>query len=186
MRDIKVASRYAKSLLKIAIDENSLEELYKDMDSIKNVCDANRELVLILKSPIIKSDKKQAILDDVFAKNLTKMSNLFISLIIKKKRAGMLGDIASSFIDVYKNHKHIRTAQITSAIALTTAQKDAIVALLKDTSNNGSLELVEVVDPEIIGGLIVRVGDKQIDESIKRKLSNLEMEFDDNLYIAEF
>ena len=186
MRDIKVASRYANSLLKIAIDENSLEELYSDMEAVRKVCDENRELVLLLKSPIIKRDKKQAILNDVFGANLSKMSNLFISLIIKKKRAGLLGDIASAFNSAYKNYKQIRTAQITSAIALTQSQKDGIVAVLNDASKGDSLELVEVVDPSIIGGLIVRVGDKQIDESIKRKLKNLEMEFDNNLYIKEF
>lgn len=187
MRDIKVASRYANSLLKIAIDENSLEELYRDMQSITNVCAGSRELVLVLKSPIIKRDKKQAILDDIFGKDLSKMANLFIALIIKKKRAGLISDIAASFIDAYKRHKHISTAQITSAIPLSKTQKDNIVALLNDTKNkDASLELTEVIDPSIIGGLIVRIGDKQIDESIKRKLTNLEMEFDDNLYVKEF
>ena len=67
-------------------------------------------------------------------------------------------------------------------------QKENIVSLLNNTSINkeASLEIVEVVDQSIIGGLIVRVGDKQIDESIKRKLINLEMEFDENPYVKEF
>ena len=91
MRDIKVASRYANSLLKIAIQENSLEDLFADMQAIKQVCDGSRDLELVLKSPIIKSDKKQEILDAIFGKNLSKMSILFIALIIKKKRAGLMG-----------------------------------------------------------------------------------------------
>jgi F-type H+-transporting ATPase subunit delta len=188
MRDIKVASRYANSLLKIAIQENSLEDLFADMQAIKQVCDGSRDLELVLKSPIIKSDKKQEILDAIFGKNLSKMSILFIALIIKKKRAGLISDIAAAFVSAYKNHKHISIAKVTSAIPLSKAQKENIVSLLNNTSINkeASLEIVEVVDQSIIGGLIVRVGDKQIDESIKRKLINLEMEFDENPYVKEF
>jgi F-type H+-transporting ATPase subunit delta len=184
MRDIKVASRYAKSLLKIAIDENSLEDLHKDMQFVNNVCSQNKELVLLLKSPIVRTDKKSAILNEIFGKDISKVASSFISIILTKKREGILSDIAASFIDAYKIHKNIKTAQVTSAVALSKQQKDGVIAILKSTNNTESVDLTEIVDPAIIGGIILRVGDKQVDESIKRKLTNLEMEFDDNLYIS--
>ncbi len=185
MRDIKVASRYAKSLLKIAIDENSLEDLHKDMLLVNDVCTNNKELVLLLKSPIVKTDKKSAILNEIFGKKISKMASSFISIILTKKREGILGDIASAFIDTYKAHNNTKTAHVTSAVPLSKAQKDNVIAILKSTNNTKNVDLKEIVDPSIIGGLILRVGDKQVDESIKRKLTNLEMEFDDNLYISE-
>lgn len=186
MRDIKVASRYAKSLLLIAIEENSLEELHNDMQLVNDVCSNNNDLVLLLKSPTIKSDKKKAILDTLFTNQISKIAASFISIIITKKREGLLGDIAAAFVDTYKLHKNIKTAQVTSAIALTKEQKEKVIALLSSTNNSSAVDLNEVVDPTIIGGMILRVGDKQIDESIKRKLMNLEMEFDENPYVKEF
>lgn len=183
MRDIKVASRYAKSLLSIAIEQNALEELYKDMVSINKICSDNHDLSMLLKSPIVKGDKKEAILNEILT-GIHQVSSAFVSIIISKKREGILEDIAASFMELYKKHKNIKTVSVTSAIKLSKEQKDKIVALAN--KDNSTIELVEVVNPEILGGLILRVGDTQIDESIKRKLSNLEMEFDDNPYIKEF
>ncbi len=185
MRDIKVASRYAKSLLKIAIDENSLEDLHKDMVLVNDVCVNNKELTLLLQSPIIKADKKTAIMNEILGGKISTIANSFIAIIISKKREGILGDIAASFIETYKIHKNIKTAQVTSAIPLSAEQKAQVIALLKASNNTADVDLKEIVDPTIIGGMIVKVGDKQIDESIKRKLTNLEMEFDKNVYIYE-
>ncbi len=185
MRDIKVASRYAKSLLKIAIDENVLEELHNDMQLVNDVCSNNHDLILLLKSPIVKTDKKTTILDEVFGKQISQISSSFISIILAKKREGLLGDIASAFIDTYKTHKNITTATVTTALPLTVGQKSKITDLLKK-EGQGSVDLKEVVNTEIIGGMILRIGDKQVDESIKRKLTNLEMEFDENPYIKEY
>ena len=179
MGDIKVASRYAKSLIGIAIEQNSLEDVYGDMLSINTVCAECHDLVVMLKSPLVKLHKQEAILNEVFS-NTNTVTKAFI-----KKRAGMLVDIADAFINAYKVHKNIKTAQVTSAIALTADQKKKVIALLGKT-DNATIDLNEIVDPSIIGGMILRVGDRQIDESIKRKLSNLEMEFEGNRYVKEF
>jgi len=186
MRDIKVARRYAKSLLKIAIEENSLEALHNDMLLVHNVCENNNDLVLLLKSPIVKSDKKKNVVDAIFGTQLSKISKTFIELIITKKREGLLSDIASSFIDIYKIYKNIKSATVTSAQPLSKEQISSVSAILNASKESEGVDLVEIVDPSIIGGMILRVGDKQIDESIKRKLTNLEMEFEKNLYIKEF
>lgn len=185
MRDIKVASRYAKSLLLIAIEENVLEELHNDMQLVYDVCANNHDLVLLLKSPIVRTDKKTAILNEIFGKKISQISNSFISIILTKKREGLLGDIADAFIDAYKLYKNITTALVTTAVTLTKEQKSKIIDLLGEESK-GDIDLKEMVDDSIIGGLILRVGDKQVDESIKRKLINLEMEFEKNPYIKEY
>ena len=184
MIDIKVASRYAKSLLKIAIEENSLEKLHSDMVLVNDVCANNKDLALLLQSPIIKADKKTAIMNEIFGGKISTIATSFIAIIISKKRAGILADIASAFIETYKIHKNIKTAQVTSAIPLSSDQKDQVIAIVKSSYNTDVVDLNEIVDPTIIGGMIVRVGDKQVDESIKRKLKNLEMEFDNNLYVS--
>lgn len=185
MRDIKVASRYAKSLLGISVEQKQLEEVYKDMQMISSICSQSRDLRLLLKSPIVKSDKKQAILNEIFGKGISQISAAFVSIIINKKREGLLEDIANAFIEAYKVHHNITTAMITSAVELSKAQKESIVKLVKSQGKE-NVELKEVVNSDIIGGLIIRIGDKQVDESIRRKLVDLEMEFDDNPYIREY
>lgn len=184
MRDIKVASRYAKSLLSIAVENNELETVYKDMLLVGETCSESKELTLLLKSPIIKPDKKEAIVAEVF-KGVSKITTSFMAIVIRKKREGILGDIAYSFIEAYKVHKNIKTAQVTTAVALSEDQRNKIVALIK-ADGNGDVELHEVVDESIIGGVVLRIGDTQIDESLKRKLNNLEMEFSNNPYVKEF
>ena len=185
MRDIKVASRYAKSLLSIAIDEKALDKVYTDMQLINAVCTDNHDLTLLLKSPIVKPDKKSTILSEIFGKQVSKISNSFIAIILTKKREGLLADIANAFIDTYKNRKNITTASVTSAQSLTKDQKAKVIALLEGQGKQ-NVELKEIVNADIIGGMILRIGDKQVDESIKRKLNNLEMEFDENLYVKEY
>jgi len=185
MRDIKVASRYAKALLKIAVDEKALEEVHADMQLVNDVCINNRELTLLLKSPIIKPDKKSAILTGIFEKQVSKISNTFISIILTKKREGLLADIANAFIESYKAYKNITTVSVTTALPLSKDQQTKITALLKEQGND-NVDLKEIVNADIIGGLILTIGDKQVDESIKRKLKNLEMEFDENPYVKEY
>lgn len=185
MRDIKVASRYAKSLLSIALEHKKLEEVHNDMQLIDGVCAENRELEILLRSPVVKSDKKQIILSEIFGKEISEISNSFISIILRKRRESLLADIAKAFIDIYKINKHITTATVTTAIQLTAQQKEAVIKVL-DTKGQEGVDLKEIINPDIIGGMILRVGDRQVDESIRRKLSNLEMEFDENPYVKEF
>lgn len=185
MREIKVAYRYAKSLLGIAIEQKALEDVHNDMQLINQVCSENKDLAILLKSPIIKGDKKTAILVEIFGKNISKISNAFILIILTKKREAILADIATAFIDIYKTEKNIATASVTTAVKISEQQKTQIIELLKSQGNT-SVDLKEIINPEIIGGMILKVGDKQIDESIKRKLTNLEMEFEDNSFIKGY
>jgi len=185
MKNIKVASRYAKSLLKIAIEQNTVEDVYKDMQLITTVCSENKELTNLLDSPLIKSDKKQTVLDLIFQKQISKVSHSFIAIIIAKKREGALVDIVNAFIKEYKLHKNITIASVTSAIPLVQTQKDIIIHLLKKQFST-TIELQEIVNKDIIGGMVVKVGDKQIDESIKRKLINLKMTLGNNAYVKAF
>ncbi|NUM49875.1 MAG: ATP synthase F1 subunit delta [Flavobacteriales bacterium] len=186
MADIRVSSRYAKSLLSLAVEQNCLEQVAKDMHFIEKVIYENKPLLLLLKSPIIKTDKKISILSEIFEKNISAVSFSFIKIIARKKREVILQNIASSFNTQYKTLKHIDTAYITTAVPIDENLRKTILASIKKTINNHNLELIEKVDSTIIGGMILRVGDKQIDESIRRKINDLQKEFSKNPYIKEY
>ena len=185
MKETKVASRYAKSLLDLAIEQNSLEEAYADMRLVLNAVEENRDLELLLLSPIVKTDKKLAILDKVFAGQLHKVTAEFLKIITRKKREYLIGDIAQSFVLKYKAHKGILTAEVTTAVPLDDLLRSKVEAIVKKL-NHREIELIEKVDPELVGGLVLRVGDKQVDASVSRMINDLKLSFSKNPYIAEF
>ena len=111
MKETRVALRYAKSLISLALERQILEQIKDDMQTVKSVYDENREFRNMLKSPIVKSDKKTKILNEVFSKELSELSMTFINKITSKKRESILGAIAENFIKLYNEHKNIVIAR---------------------------------------------------------------------------
>lgn len=170
-----VASRYAKSLLDLSVEKGQLEAVYADMIQVKAVCENSREFITFLKSPIIKSDKKITTLKAVFEGNFNAITSGFLTIVASKRRESVIPQMAESFIEQYRSHKNIVTAVVTSANGLDAATKQKALDLVK-AQLNGEVELVEKVDANIIGGFILKVGDKQIDRSVSRQLLNLKKE----------
>jgi F-type H+-transporting ATPase subunit delta len=170
-----VASRYAKSLLDLAVEKNQLDAVYADMLYIKEVCEKSKEFTQFLNSPIINVDKKVATIKIVFEGKLNAMSAGFVSIVTSKHRESIIPQISSSFIEQYKTHKNILTAIVTSANGLDAATKQKALDLVK-SQLNGEVELIEKIDSNIIGGFILKIGDKQIDRSVSRQLVNFKKE----------
>ena len=185
MAEIKLARRYATSLLDLALERNMVDKVYGDMQLVSDTITANRELSRLLKNPIVNTDKKDQIIRALFGNKIDPMTMAFFNIITRKGRESYLEEIAKSFIDLYKTNKGIQIAHVTTAFPLDAALRERIMNIVKQTKGN-QVELVEKVDKELIGGFILRVGDEQIDTSISKELRNLKNEFDDNLYVKEF
>lgn len=185
MAESRVAKRYAKSLLDLATELKEQETAFNDMQLLVDTIEANRDLAVMLNSPVINAEKKLAVLDKVFSTRLSKLSYKFIELITTKGREGQLRDIAKNFVAQYKKGKDINTATVISSAKLMPDAFKKIEALVVDHTG-GTVELVETVDPELIGGFILRIGDQQLDTSIKSKLNDLRAEFDSNLYEKDY
>ena len=184
MQGTRVASRYAKSFIGLTIEQGSLEKAYGDMKTIVDLCKSNHDFVTFLKSPIIKTDKKQAVLKEIFAGKLNKITEAYIQLITAKKREIYLAEIASEFVNQYKEKKKILTAVVTSASGLDETTRKKVMEIVKGGSSS-EVVLEEKIDKNIIGGFILRVGDNQIDASIARKLNLLKRSFNENPFIKE-
>jgi len=184
MRGHKASIRYAKSLIELALMQNVLEEVFKDITLIRSTLNENRALRVALKSPVIKQDKKTAILSQIFAKKLNALTEAFIKIVILKKRESALTDICNDYITLYKQHKNIVTAEIKTATAISENTKKEIKRIVHSIET-GNLEITELIDKDIIGGFVIKVGDKQIDESISTKLNELKREFSHNPYIVK-
>ncbi len=173
----KAASRYAKSLIDLSIEQNALQEMMNDMVLFEQVVDHNSELEAILRNPIVPLDKKAGILNDVFGSKVHQVTKSFFKLVVSKGRAGILFDTAKQFITQYQAIKGIVTAEVTSAIALTPSSKEEIISLVKKELGANEVIVKEKINENLIGGFILKVGDKQFDASISGGLSKLKKEF---------
>ena len=173
----KAGARYAKSLIDLSKEQNALEEIKNDMVFFEEVVDANSELEAILKNPIVPLDKKAGILNDIFGNKVHQITNSFLKLVVNKGRSAILFDTAKQFIGQYNTIKGIVTAEVTSAIAITDANRTEITALVKKELAANEVIIKEKVDEKLIGGFILKVGDKQFDASIAGGLNKLKKEF---------
>ncbi len=185
MQDFRVAIRYAKSLLGLASELGKLEEVKADMEMIGSTLQENRDLQLLLKSPLVKADKKFAIFTALFAGNVDDMTISFITILNKKGRENILGAVCIKFMELYKIEKDIVTAYVKSAHPLSDNARAELNARVKETFG-GDVELVEQVDESLIGGYVLRVGDQQYNQSVSHQLYKMKREFDSNPFIKEF
>ena len=186
MSDYRVASRYAKSLIDLGIEKNIIDTLYDDICNFKESLN-NRDLYLLVKSPIIKADKKIGILNSIFGESFDKATMSFFNIITRKGRESFLPEITDSFINLYKKHKHITTVQLTTASPIT---QEALVAIKKalELSNDTDqqVEIETSVDKDLIGGFVIEMDDKLYDASVAHKLEEVKKQFMNNKYIKSF
>lgn len=185
MSETRVAFRYAKSLLELATEQGKLEEVHGDMQLFAKTCSENRNLTLALKNPIIKHDKKLAILQGLFSDKVNPLTAKIFEILTRKNREGFLPAIAEQFHNLYNSHKAIKGAVLTTPIAVTPSLVDAFKAEIKKQIGQ-EVELLTKVDPSIIGGYKLTIGDRQIDESLSSRLNTLKLQFSKNPYIKDF
>ncbi|MEO6524867.1 MAG: ATP synthase F1 subunit delta [Mucilaginibacter sp.] len=176
MSELTVGARYAKSLIDLAQDENILEEVKKDMELFIDVVKQNHELYAVLRNPIISHDKKVKILDAIFGAKVSKATIGFFKIMVTKSRGEVLYYTAQEFINQYNTKKNIIKALVTSATPLSAANQKQIADLVA-AEVGGNIILQTKVDPALIGGFVLTVGDRQIDTSIASSLKKLKLEF---------
>ncbi|WP_295653468.1 ATP synthase F1 subunit delta [uncultured Mucilaginibacter sp.] len=176
MSELTVGARYAKSLIDLAEEQKSLEAVKGDMELFVQTLKASSELQAVLRNPIIPHDKKKKILDALFTGKVNKATQLFFNLMIDKSRGEVLYYTAQEFINQYNVKKNIVKASVTSATALSEENKAKIAALIQKEIG-GNIILQTKVDPSLIGGFVLTVGDRQVDTSIANALKKLKSEF---------
>ncbi len=184
MRESKIAERYAKSLMSIAIDKGLLDTILADMQLIVASCQGSRELVLVLKSPIIKADKKLAVLNAIFKNKVNPITASYFELLVKKGRESHLFSIASEFIAQYNALKGIVKAQLYTPFQLGEALRSQFVQAVEEKTGK-KVELEQHVKEDLIGGYVLRIGDMQLDNSVKNQLNNIKKSFSENQYIPK-
>ncbi|MFT4062208.1 MAG: ATP synthase F1 subunit delta [Edaphocola sp.] len=186
MQNPRLAARYAKSLLDIALEQNNLEAIKADMEYIAKICAESRDFELMLVSPIIKGSKKEAIIKAVLGNNIQPTTRSFINLLINKGREVFLPEIAGAFAGQYRSYKKIVPVKLVTAAAIGDSLKKMIADKVAASVNDDKIELDTSIDASLIGGFTLEVGDKFFDASIKRNLNDIKKQFNKNLYTPSF
>ncbi|MGF7214631.1 F-type H+-transporting ATPase subunit delta [Spirosoma lacussanchae] len=172
-----VAARYAKSLLDLAKEQGITDVLYEDMKLFRDTLSKNRQLNLILKNPIVRAEKKNSIVKQVFGPRLNPVTMSFLAIIARKNREAIVDAIADEFISQHDRMKGIEHATVITTVPLTDELRNKFKAIVTKTTGSKLIELDERVDSKLIGGYILRVGDRQIDGSIRNQLNEMRLKF---------
>jgi F-type H+-transporting ATPase subunit delta len=185
MHESLLATRYAKALFDLSLEMNFLEEVRHDMGLLLEVFQGNRDFRLMLKSPVIRDDKKNAVMKLIFKDKIHELTGRFIRLIIKKHRERNMDEIARQFLIQYKEFKNITTVYLRTAVPVSDEIRQKFISIV-EKHTGGKAELIVQVDEAIIGGFVLSYGDKQFDASLQKDISHLRHEFESNPYIREF
>ena len=185
MKNPRLAGRYAKSLIDLAVEKNELEKVYADMQYLQAVCKVSREFVGLLKSPIIPIDKKSGALKAVTNGKISELTTAFNQLLINKNREFYLPEIVNAFIDQYNTIKGIHKVKLTTAAPISEEMKAAIVNKMKSETKLQQIELETAVKEELIGGFVLEFNNNLVDASVQRDLRDVRKQFEKNVYVQQ-
>ena len=185
MGTLLIAQRYAKALFDLSVEMNVVEDVKSDMELILSVCSSNKDFMLMLKSPVIRHEKKISVIEKVFTNEISELSLRYLRIITRKKREKFISNIALEFISIYKKFKNIFVLHLESAEALSDDIRKKVVALLEDKTK-GTIELHEEVKKELIGGFVFSYDNNKYDASIAYQLKKMKKSVAEfNFYISE-
>lgn len=185
MKNPKLSSRYAKALFDFAGEKNQTEEVHGDLKLFADVLKENRELQVLLRNPVVEPRQKHQIFESIFNGRIHEITYQFLDLLLRKRREPALDTICEEFFKLYNAAHNIKTVKIATAHPLSDALRDKIVALLAEQTH-ATIELQQLVDPEIIGGFIIQMDDRYYDSSILSKFNRLRQEFSQNQFQVQF
>lgn len=176
MKGVRAAARYAKALLQLAEQNQLTEKVVQDARMIHGLISDSKELELLLSSPLVKADKKMLVLNKLFEGKVEDLSLKLIQQTVKQNRENLLSVIFAEMIAQYNKANQIAKVDVTTAIPLEDSVREDIKAKLVQAYKLSKVELVEKVDESLLGGMILRIDDKQLDASIRRKLNDIKKE----------
>ena len=185
MNNPRLAGRYAKSLLDLAIEQNQLDAVYADIKFLKDICKSNPDFVAVLKSPVIKVDKKGKIIESITSTRVSNLTSLFIQLLVRKARESNLPEIVKAFVEQYNKLKDIHHVKISTAVPMSAESEQAILNKVRSNTPIKNIELETLVEDELIGGFKLEVGGTLIDASVLKDLNEVKKQFKNNEYIQQ-
>ena len=169
-----ISKTYGEALFELAVEENKVDVLADEIRAILDILNQNPDFVNLLNHPKISKEEKLQVVEEVFGGKVSKEIQGFLNIIVSKERNKEIMAIMEYFLDEVKALKGIGVCYVTTPMELKEAQKEAVVKKLIETTNFKEMEMNYQIDETLIGGMVIRIGDRVVDSSIQTKLSKLE------------
>lgn len=168
-----VETTYGDALFELAVSESSVDSLYAEAQAVIEAFEQNVELGKLLNHPKIEKEEKEQVIKNIFEQFVSKDMTGLLKIMVSKDRQNNIVDTLKAFQNRVKEYKKIGIVYVSTARALTDEQKEKLVAKLLATTNYVELEMTYTVDESLIGGMVIRIGDRVVDSSIKHKIDEL-------------
>lgn len=175
--NLRIAFHYANIWFQQAKASNCIEETYRDVVLLKKIIKQNPKIIQVLQNPSIPGAKKQDIFSKAVAPHVHPLTSTFFGLLISKRREAYFGVIIKQILEHYNAHHQIQVARVTTAFKLPPALVTRIENMVRNMQACKSVFLKQRVDPSLLGGFILKVGDQQLDHSLAHKLTMLKNSF---------
>lgn len=181
MQDYRININYAKALFMLAGESGQQDEVAKDMRLIQEVCAENHVLTVVFNNPVIKEDKKVGILQDLFGEKVCRLTSLFLTFVVRKRRTVNLKGISGAYLELYRNSQGIVLSNLVTAIDADEELKEVVVKTIGQYTGR-KVELTTTTEPEALGGFAMSFDNKMYDARISTLLEKLHREFARNDY----
>ena len=167
-----IADRYAQALFEVGEETQTTSELYQELKQLVKILNENKDLYNFLKSPLIGREDKKNVMKNIFENQLSKNMNNFLKIVIDKDRMSAIGNIQESYKNLLNDKNNILEGTVITAVALNEKEIKDLEKNLS-TKYNKNVTLTNVVDETILGGVLVKLGNEEIDGTVKTRLSKM-------------
>ena len=168
-----ISKTYGDALFELALEENKIDDYVEEVRGVAQVLDENEDLTKLLNHPKIGKEEKIQVISQIFEGRISRELLGLINMIVEKDRNNEMKEIFTYFIDRVKEYKNIGVASVTSAVELTDSQKAQVEKRLLETTKYVQFEINYEVDKDLIGGMVIRIGDRVVDSSIRTRIYEL-------------
>ncbi len=179
----RISYRYANSLFKLAEEKNILTSIAQDAELVYSIISSSKELRALLKNPVIKSDKKKELLSKILGGKISDDMMKFIDFVVEKNREDILVDIMQEFLNLRDNKEGILRIQVITAVEINDDLKKEIEKVLENMERK-KIQSSYVINPNILGGYVIKFKDTVIDASLTHQLERLRKKFSEDLSIS--
>lgn len=168
-----VSKTYGEALFELAVEENKVDVFMEEITEIQKILAENKDFGKFMNHPKILKEEKTQVLENVFKGRISDELTGFLTLIVAKDRYADIDAILDYFLTEIKKFKGIGIAYVTTASELRDEQKAGVEQKLLETTEYKKMEMHYAIDESLIGGMVIRIGDRVVDSSIKTKLNEL-------------
>jgi F-type H+-transporting ATPase subunit delta len=174
----RVASPYARALFDFSVEKNIMHQITADFQNLEIFLDETSELTNYLNNPVVNQDAKREVLSKTLESQVNAETFKFLMILVKKDRINVLKEVIAKYLELVYETASIKMIEVSTAFAFTNLQKNTLIQKLKELTNAREIRLVIGVDPNLIGGFLIKTDSKVIDFTIKNQLENLAKHLD--------